>query len=519
MVESGDWLTPFYNYELRFQKPILYYWMAAGRVQAHRGLRGRRTSAGGGLGPGPRPADLALRPASVPAAASALVAGLVAATNFGYFSMARMALPDLPLASASACRVGPRHRVGAGGSRGDPIAGPSSGCSSPVLAAALGVLMKGPVAIALPASSSARCFSRRGGSGAGRGSLRTSLAAAVLFVAIAAPWYVAMAREHGIGYLHHFFVGENLDRFATDRYNEPRPFWFYVPIIVRRAAAVVAVHGPVGEVGNPHRHGGPRSRHARMALVLLGGGPASSSTPSRSASSRGTCCPCCRRWPSCWPRASNAACSAPKRETRAAGVRWRGARRPPRASCGWCSAPLLQRGKPLLFAMDPTTGVDRHGPDHRRRARPAGASAGRRARVDSPGRRHRVGASLLARALLHLFRRRASSRCRRWPRPSSTTGPARTTSGTYRVFVRNFVFYTGVKQTDLNTLDELAEFRREPDRVLAVATQEDLRQARGASRAAAHGASSRSPTSTPRACACARCSIPTPTRTSRRSGW
>ena len=29
MVESGDWLTPYYNYELRFQKPILYYWLAA----------------------------------------------------------------------------------------------------------------------------------------------------------------------------------------------------------------------------------------------------------------------------------------------------------------------------------------------------------------------------------------------------------------------------------------------------------------------------------------------------------
>lgn len=29
MVTSGDWLTPYYNFETRFQKPILYYWMAA----------------------------------------------------------------------------------------------------------------------------------------------------------------------------------------------------------------------------------------------------------------------------------------------------------------------------------------------------------------------------------------------------------------------------------------------------------------------------------------------------------
>ena len=29
MVESGDWLTPHFNYEQRWQKPALYYWLAA----------------------------------------------------------------------------------------------------------------------------------------------------------------------------------------------------------------------------------------------------------------------------------------------------------------------------------------------------------------------------------------------------------------------------------------------------------------------------------------------------------
>ncbi len=29
MVESGDWLTPHFNYEDRWQKPILYYWLTA----------------------------------------------------------------------------------------------------------------------------------------------------------------------------------------------------------------------------------------------------------------------------------------------------------------------------------------------------------------------------------------------------------------------------------------------------------------------------------------------------------
>ena len=29
MLASGDWLTPHYNYDVRFQKPILLYWLVA----------------------------------------------------------------------------------------------------------------------------------------------------------------------------------------------------------------------------------------------------------------------------------------------------------------------------------------------------------------------------------------------------------------------------------------------------------------------------------------------------------
>src|SRR5688572_20192528 len=29
MVEGGDWVTPRFNYEERWQKPILYYWLTA----------------------------------------------------------------------------------------------------------------------------------------------------------------------------------------------------------------------------------------------------------------------------------------------------------------------------------------------------------------------------------------------------------------------------------------------------------------------------------------------------------
>jgi 4-amino-4-deoxy-L-arabinose transferase-like glycosyltransferase len=49
---------------------------------------------------------------------------------------------------------------------------------------------------------------------------------------VALPWYAAMTLEHGTAYLQSFFVGDNLERFATDRFNEPRPLWFYVPVVI-----------------------------------------------------------------------------------------------------------------------------------------------------------------------------------------------------------------------------------------------------------------------------------------------
>jgi 4-amino-4-deoxy-L-arabinose transferase-like glycosyltransferase len=38
--------------------------------------------------------------------------------------------------------------------------------------------------------------------------------------------------EHGAPYLESFFIADNFERFATDRFNEPRAFWFYIPILI-----------------------------------------------------------------------------------------------------------------------------------------------------------------------------------------------------------------------------------------------------------------------------------------------
>ncbi len=85
MVESGDWLTPHYNYEVRFQKPVLYYWLTAAtyRIAGYGEAAARWWSAMAGLGLVLVTARL--RPALV-RRGDGWLAGAIVATNFGYFS-------------------------------------------------------------------------------------------------------------------------------------------------------------------------------------------------------------------------------------------------------------------------------------------------------------------------------------------------------------------------------------------------------------------------------------------------
>ena len=222
MVESGDWITPRFNYTDRWQKPALYYWLTAATyvVTGPTEAAARWWSALAGLGlvlltwiaarrftpdpKGPGRADDA-----------AWLAGAIAATCYGYFAMARLALPDLPLALLITLTIW------AALEQRWILAGAAAG---------FGFLMKGPVAIAVPALVLLPVWWRE------HRRLpippRALGAAVGVFVLIGLPWYGVMTARHGVEYLESFFVADNLERFATARFNEPRAFWFYFPILL-----------------------------------------------------------------------------------------------------------------------------------------------------------------------------------------------------------------------------------------------------------------------------------------------
>jgi 4-amino-4-deoxy-L-arabinose transferase-like glycosyltransferase len=221
MVESGDWLTPRFNYDLRFEKPVLYYWAVAAAYQtvgvSEAAARFGSALSGFGLALLTFAAGRRMFGDRV-----GFTAGAIVATNFGYFAMAHLSLPDLPLTVFVSLAIWLGLRSLDHPERSAPLVGAA-------VAAALGLLTKGPLGLLLPllVLGPVAVIERRW---IALKLSRLSLAM-IVCVAIAVPWYAAMTWTHGADYLRGFFVGDNVERFATTRFNDPRVPWYYVSVI------------------------------------------------------------------------------------------------------------------------------------------------------------------------------------------------------------------------------------------------------------------------------------------------
>jgi len=225
MVEGGDWLTPHFNYEDRWQKPILYYWTTAAAflLGGPNEFAARASAALSGIGLVLVTWASARRLTQLDE--GAWIAGAIVATCYGCFAMARSALPDLPLAFFITATIAAALQAGdaQGAFRGQwwMLTG---------LGAGLGFLTKGPLGVIVPAIVLGPIWWRE------RRTLNVRPAhlaiAAGVFAISGLPWYIAMTATHGSAYVNSFFVGDNLERFATTRFNGPREIWFYVPIVI-----------------------------------------------------------------------------------------------------------------------------------------------------------------------------------------------------------------------------------------------------------------------------------------------
>lgn len=477
MVESGDWLTPRYNYEERFQKPILYYWLAAltYRIAGVTEAAARFPAALSGL-------CLALltylcgrRWFDPP---TATLAGVIVATSFGAFAFGRYALPDLPLALFITLATWALIEALDARYRDEPIRPAARRGWLLLGASALGlaVLTKGPVGVALPLMTVAAVGWReryvQGVSWRYRWpSRRDLLLAAVVFLVVAAPWYVAMTEVHGLAYLERFFVDENLERFATDRYNEPRPLWFYGPIVLGGLMPwspfmLLWIPSFVQIVVRRER---PLTSGA-WRLVLWTAVPLIFYSLSIGKQPRYIL-------PVLPPLALIVARSLIARLGDSTDTT---KRHIPLAVCGTLVsfsllllAGLLHRASPLLFALNPSLSYE---------GTAAIVLAGLAVLVAAWLRRRWLLPITLAAASVVTFLSLQYSIAsaaglepvQRMAAIYEAAHRENDRSATYRVLVRNLIFYTGVPQTDLIDAASAARFLRAPTRALCVVSEDDL---------------------------------------------
>ncbi len=218
MVQTQDYVTPWFNGEERLNKPVLSYWIVAAFYPAF-GISvtsERIAIAVGALGI--LAATFAFGRLLRSTSAGVLAALLLAtAPRFVHFARRNMIDIYLTLFMAIALAAFVRAMQRPPGERRPWFL-------LMYTAIGLGVLTKGPVALLLPAGaiglwlilerrlSDLRHFALPLG--------------ALIVLAIVVPWYAALHGRHGWDPIWSFFVGENLGRFSSSMTTDRSPFFF-----------------------------------------------------------------------------------------------------------------------------------------------------------------------------------------------------------------------------------------------------------------------------------------------------
>jgi 4-amino-4-deoxy-L-arabinose transferase-like glycosyltransferase len=219
MIEQSDWLTPHAPDELPLNKPPLTYWLIGVSYKLF----------GINYGSARLPSVLAalLLLAIVYALSlrlegkqAALVSISMLASSFLFLSFSRMAMSDMLLTlcvtASLACFIVTLSEQGS----------PSKALVRlGYVALGLGVLVKGPIAVALVGAPIGLEMAFRRSRAAVK-KLRL-LAGLVLFLLIATPYFLVVYARAGSGPLRFFFLGENLQRFTGHVYGASgRPVWY-----------------------------------------------------------------------------------------------------------------------------------------------------------------------------------------------------------------------------------------------------------------------------------------------------
>ena len=219
MVESGDYLVPRYRGEPFFDKPALTYWLMAASFRVF------------GFSPGaarlvPAVAALLVILATVwlgtllVGRPAALTGGICLATTGAFMAFGRVAMSDMILTLWTTLAMALAVVM----LRGGPAPWPALALGAVL---GLGFQTKGPLALLLPGLGIAWLWWS-----APPPRLRTArlslLLGAAAFLVLGFGWFAAVFSRLGSAPLAHFFLRENLARFAGETYDSGRAPWYYV---------------------------------------------------------------------------------------------------------------------------------------------------------------------------------------------------------------------------------------------------------------------------------------------------
>jgi 4-amino-4-deoxy-L-arabinose transferase-like glycosyltransferase len=224
MIRSGHWLTPTLNRLPYFHKPPLFYWLTAVAVHCF-GLH-----------------EWAARAAPLLGAWTGVMASFLFLRRWWHIDVARAAVVvllcqpllylggqyanlDMLVAGCITATICLLAHSAMCIEQGLPCGFP---LRSAYVFAALGVLAKGLIGAVIPAMVIGLwLLSRR----QWRPLLRLiDLPGALLALAVAGPWFVAMQGQFP-SFLHYFFVVQHFQRFASGGFNNVQPFWFYPAVL------------------------------------------------------------------------------------------------------------------------------------------------------------------------------------------------------------------------------------------------------------------------------------------------
>ncbi|HEX5041870.1 MAG TPA: glycosyltransferase family 39 protein [Candidatus Polarisedimenticolaceae bacterium] len=222
MAARGDWLVPTVSGQVFAEKPVLYYWLALSASRAAGGV-----------------SEATLR---LPSAAAALilvvlvwalvgpyaglrraaVAGLLLCTTYMVWWGARTAQMDVLVAASTAGALLPLVRSADFGLK------PWKGWALAGLVCGGGFLAKGPIAVVFPGIAFAAYLTATGRLLGARSLLAPGpmLACAAAFLAVIAPWILALAARGQLAMLQETFLRQNLTRFVA-AWDHRQPFWYY----------------------------------------------------------------------------------------------------------------------------------------------------------------------------------------------------------------------------------------------------------------------------------------------------